>query len=224
MQVPATKDKNFKLPQELRDLLETTRPIGANTLARFVERIDEVAAAAAAARDGSRQPADRFGMALSTGRGLIRDRITRAGVWRVAQLVLAGAEPAPLFRELCIAAAGALDRHNVDDLRGLLSILHRAGCIWHPADPVPAMELPEALLACVRDGAVLVTTPHPVFLARSDALRASGARGGGFAALCADGLGALVAEGQITLERAEESWRVPVWRPRGELALLISYT
>ena len=230
-------EKKFTVPAALSGLIETTRPLADGTLRRLERKLETVRAVHAIRADGdyaSRgddRRAHEFAAMLALGAELVRQRGVRAALTRMGAYVSAGVDPARVFRELCIGAAGALHRHHVDDLRGFLSVIHAAGVVWPACDTPRPADVADALAFLGVEPSsdahttarALMTTPAPAFLAVADKLRASGVRGGAFAAFAAEGLGELVATGEMTQREAAEVWAEEVWRP-GELATLVAYS
>lgn len=215
------KKIDFVVPESLRGLIEKTRPVAVGTLARLERKLHVVRQMHDVAR-GDAARAERFAEALQVaaeGR-LCRQRPISAALEVAAQEVYSGRmRPEQVFREICVAAAGALHRHAVDDLRGVLSVIHASGLAWPACDP-PALNLSDDDKKLFDNSRL---TPAPQFLRRADALRASGVRGGIFAAWAAEGLGVEVAVGMLPADEAEAAWAErPLWRP-GELDTLVSY-
>jgi len=224
----------FTVPPTLTGLIETTRPLADGTLRRLERKINivrEMHALRGSFNDeGGEGRGREFASMLAIGAELVRQRGIRAALTRMSAYVSAGVDPARVFRELCIGAAGALHRHNVDDLRGFLSVIHAAGTVWPACDVPRPIGVADALQCLGLEPAgdahataqLLINTPAPRYLAAADKLRASGVRGGVFAAFAAEGLGELVATGQMTEAEAAEVWGEDIWRP-GELAIFITY-
>ncbi len=227
MRNPATKS-DFTVPPTLTGLIEPTRPLAAGTLRRLERKLEVVKAIHEIAADSAPR-ANRFARALVAGAELVRQRALRAAVERCGAYCFAGVEPAVIFRELCIGAAGAVHKYHVDDLRGLLSVVHAAGLAWPACDAPRPVEVGDALayLGVSAENrqaviAALTVAPTPRWLGAADKLRATGVRGGAFAALAAEGLGEWVATGLVSADEAEAMWEEEIWRA-GELADLVGY-
>jgi hypothetical protein len=203
------KDQNH--PADLADIVEATRPLPHTTIQRLLDKQELIREwqTHILVTDAHLETSARFGRALMglVDLGICRDKMF-AGALLAAGL---RGRPAETWHALCVAVSGVLRREYAGDLAAVLSMLTHVGIWWSELDPPPEETLYE-----------LKTTPTPEWLARSDKLRASGVKGASFAALCAEGLGILVATGHMRPEHAEETWSRNWWRSSSDLNQLVN--